>query len=94
MASEGTRSQEISQNSHFASFIRRRKTLNEKLDQTRVRLDNWLEEESNDLTPSSVAMLEGLLTARREALQDLIDLDDEFITFILEFKRLSERASG
>jgi hypothetical protein len=76
-----------SQDSAFAHFVRRRRRLNERLDETRGQIDAWIAEHENQ-TPTMVdlATLEALLQTRRDALAALVALDDEFMSHLIELR--------
>jgi hypothetical protein len=67
----------------FANFARKRKSLNESIDEAGKAIDRWFEHQP--LPPNMVALanLEVLLKTRRDLLQELINLDDEFMVHLL-----------
>jgi hypothetical protein len=71
----------------FGHFVRRRQRLNERLDVTRAQIDSWIAEHA-DTSPSMVALatLEALLAARRDALAEVIALDEEFMLHLIELR--------
>jgi hypothetical protein len=75
------------QDSAFARFVRRRRRLNERLDETRGQIDAWIAEHEGK-APSMIALatLEALLQTRRDALAALIALDDEFMSHLIELR--------
>jgi hypothetical protein len=77
----------VSPDPEFVQFVRRRQRLNERLDASRAQLDAWLAEHLSEV-PSMVqlATLEALLTTRRDALAELIALDDDFMLHLIELK--------
>ncbi|HLG12303.1 MAG TPA: hypothetical protein VI876_11150 [Dehalococcoidia bacterium] len=72
----------------FAQFLRRRERLNARLDATRAQFDTWLVEHTSGAGPSIVALatLEALLKTRRDALAELVALDDEFMEHLIELR--------
>jgi hypothetical protein len=71
----------------FARFVRRRLRLNERLDSTKQQIDAWISEhEANPPSMIALAKLEGLLKTRRDALADLVALDDEFMAHLIELR--------
>jgi hypothetical protein len=68
----------------FRAFIQKRQRLLESLDASRSHVDRWIEEFSDkEVTLTEVALLEGLLSGRRDVLSELAALDDSFITSLL-----------
>jgi hypothetical protein len=68
----------------FRAFTQKRQRLLESLDASRSHVDRWIEEFSDkEVTLTEVALLEGLLSGRRDVLSELAALDDSFITSLL-----------
>ena len=67
----------------LGAFVRRRKKLNECLDETRVAIDTWLERQPMPPPLAALASLEVLLTERRDCLAELIALDDELMLLLI-----------
>jgi hypothetical protein len=68
----------------FRAFIQKRQRLLDSLDASRSHVDRWIEEFSDkEVTLTEVALLEGLLSGRRDVLSELAALDDSFITSLL-----------
>jgi hypothetical protein len=76
-----------SYDTEFAQFVRRRARLNERLDSTRAQIDAWIEEHQGE-SPNMVALatLEVLLKTRRDALAELVRLDDAFVDHLIALK--------
>ena len=72
---------ECSLQNNLDHFARNRAYILGKLDRMRLEIDVELEILLNegDVPATTVARLEGLLTARRDALTELANLDDEFM---------------
>ena len=69
----------------FRRFVQRRARLNQQLDEARDRIDQWVgQHESGEASPTDLALLEGLLEARRNLLRQLLALDDQFMEHLLE----------
>ena len=68
----------------FRAFTQKRQRLLESLDASRSHVDRWIEEFSDkEVTLTEVALLEGLLSGRRDVLSELAALDDSFIASLL-----------
>jgi hypothetical protein len=68
----------------FAAFLQKRSRLIESLNDLGNRLDNWIQTSENvDLTMTDVAHLEGLLSGRRDLVNELAALDDSFMSTLL-----------
>jgi hypothetical protein len=75
----------LEQDAAFQRFVQRRQRLNEQLEEARLRIDAWIAEHQDDSpSTSELAYLEGILKARRDLLAELVELDDTFMTHILE----------
>lgn len=77
------------------SFARARQRLIEKLDEQRGDLDSWLEEHvgpAKGLSMRDLANLAALVQLRRDALMELVELDDAMLQRILD--RRNEESSG
>ena len=70
----------------FASFVRKRQSLNEGLDESRRAIDLWLEEQPQPAPLHALANLEVLLKTRRDLLAELVSLDDEFMMHLIEMR--------
>jgi hypothetical protein len=64
-------------------FRRRRGRLNQALTDTRHDVDEWLTGHPNNGSISELNQLAMLLAERRELLQELIDVDDRFIDYLV-----------
>lgn len=79
---------------HFQRFVEQRRRLNEKLDSSRVEVDQWIEvHQENEATLVEIAHLEGLLQERRDLLSALAALDDSFVGHLLEIRQSSGSSS-
>lgn len=70
----------------FASFIGRRASLNEGLDESRLAIDQWFERQPMPPPLNALANLEVLLKARRDLLAELVALDDEFMVHLIQMR--------
>jgi hypothetical protein len=70
----------------FESFIRKRKSLNEGLDQSRKALDLWFERQPLPAPMHALANLEVILKTRRDLLAKLVILDDEFMLHLIQMR--------
>ena len=71
----------------FARFTRRREVLNQRLDATRAELDAWIAENAGQSAATAgLAYLEGLLATRSRIFQELKDLDDSLVDFLLRLR--------
>ena len=77
---------ETERNDLFASFARRRHTLNEDLDESRRVIDQWFERQPMPAPISALANLEVLLKARRDLLAELVALDDDFMLHLIRMR--------
>jgi hypothetical protein len=74
----------LKEHSAFASFVQKRSRLLERLTDLGDRLDAWIQSNENEeLTVTEVAHLEGLLSGRRDLLNELAALDETFMTNML-----------
>lgn len=74
----------LKEHSAFASFVQKRSRLLERLTDLGDRLDAWIQSNENEeLTVIEVAHLEGLLSGRRDLLNELAALDETFMTNML-----------
>ena len=78
----------------LGAFVRRRKKLNECLDETRVAIDRWLERQPMPPPLSALATLEVLLTERRDRLAELIALDDELMLLLIHLLNRNPEGDG
>lgn len=72
----------------FQTFTEGRNRLNEQLDRLRADVDRWLDESGEDDEPSiaGIAKLAGLLETRRNLLNELAQLDDNFLKYLLQLR--------
>jgi hypothetical protein len=72
----------------FQTFIDGRNRLNEQLDRLRADVDHWLAQNNDDEDPSigGIAKLAGLLETRRNLLNELAQLDDNFVKYLLQLR--------
>ena len=68
----------------FPSFTRKRNELNQRLDDLRRAVDEWLNEQTLPLPLRALAQFEVMLKERRETLTELIALDEELIRHLLQ----------
>lgn len=74
----------LREHSEFASFVQKRSRLLERLTDLGTRLDAWIQaNEDQEPTLTEVAHLEGLLSGRRDVLNELAALDEAFMTNML-----------
>jgi hypothetical protein len=90
LAADGSRGQHTDNDEAFMSFIRQRERLNQSLDQSRRAIDTWLEQQPWPAPISALANLEVLLKARRDLLQELVALDDEFMLHLIQMRSQPE----
>jgi len=72
----------------FQAFIDGRNRLNERLDRLKADIDRWLNTNHIDQDPSmtDIAKLSGLLETRKDLLQDLAKLDEDFLMYLLRLR--------
>lgn len=70
----------------FSSFARRRQSLNQSLEESRRAIDSWFERQPLPPPISALANLEVLLKTRRDLLEQLINLDDEFMIYLIQIR--------
>jgi hypothetical protein len=87
LAHQGPPEPDLSKDAAYRAFVRRRRMLNQRLDDTRARLESWIEENDSPASNHDIALLEGLLAASRQALQELIEMDDEFMTYLIKARQ-------
>ena len=73
----------------FRSFARRQ-ALNENLNNARRANDEWLERQPLPPPLTALAQLEVLLKNRRNLLEQLVELDDRFMTDLLNLRSRPE----
>jgi hypothetical protein len=74
----------------FASFIRKRDSLNQGLDESRREIDIWFERQPQPAPLHALAHLELLLKTRRDLLAELVALDDEFMDHLIQMRGRNE----
>jgi hypothetical protein len=70
----------------FGNFVRRRKALNDDLDQAKRAIDNWFDRQPMPAPIAALANLEVLLKTRRDLLDELVHLDDDFMTHLIKIR--------
>jgi hypothetical protein len=70
----------------FASFAQKRRDLNQQLDESRQALDVWFERQRLPAPMTALANLEVLLKKRRDLLEELVQLDDEFMLYLIKVR--------
>ena len=70
------------------SFSSKRASLNQRIDESRREIDDWFEGQPQPAPVHALAHLEALLKASRDLLQELVALDDNFVTLLLEQRGL------
>jgi hypothetical protein len=70
----------------FGSFIRKRKSLNESLDESRKAIDSWFDRQPLPAPMHALANLEVILKTRRDLLAELVVLDDEFMLHLIQMR--------
>ena len=82
---------------HIERFARDRAYVLGRLDTMRLQIDVELElllAEQGEVLATTIARMEGLLTARRDTLTQLADLDNTFIERLLASRQPGETAAG
>ena len=79
-------------NDLLATFNRRRNGLNTSLDESRKAIDDWFDRQPMPPPLPALAQLEVLLKTRRDLLEQLVILDDDFMLQLIQVR--AERSAG
>jgi hypothetical protein len=72
----------------FAAFLKRRRYLNERLDETRARIDAWFDKHmGTEPEILDLAALEGLLNERRKVFEEFIAAHEAFMEAAIRSRR-------
>jgi hypothetical protein len=79
----------------FSRFLERRERLLNHLDSSRVQFDDWIERHRTlSASIADLAHFEGLLAERRNALDELLKLDDSLLDHLVVLLGRSSSQAG